>query len=514
MIKLKKLSLGLALLLLALPALAAGNSGYRVSPQVPLDSWTYPALERVVALSDVQSGLAGMRPLTRLEAARLLREASLKAQLDELPTVAGELLQRLQREFRQELLSLEDGEAREGVPTRWLRNAALIASYRDGADAMMSGTDARQFALDFNNFGRSRADGGNLEFNAEMEARLLNRLLLTWRPELAQREDDGSSFTTLAAIAAVAYRGVEFSAGRQSLWWGQGRHGSLLLTNNAAPLDMLRLTNPTPLQLPWLLKHFGPFRFDLFVSRLEEERAVAKPYFGGMRFNIKPSRYLELGASRTVIFGGAGRPRVDASDLLTIVGGGNLFVDDDTSNSIAGVDALITVPPLWGMQIYGELHGEDEAGGLPAKDSWLAGIYLPQLEPSGRLSLRVEYADTTRLFGGSPVLYTHGIYLSGYIYEGKILGHHAGSDATDLFVQLQVDYSPRLSLQIGLDFEERGKFLALQEKHNQAELSATWWLDPQLSLTARYAYDRVKNWNFVKGDEDFHLVSIGFGQRF
>jgi len=378
---------------------------------------------------------------------------------------------------------------------------------------MLSGTDARQFALDYNNFGRRRANGGNLEFNAEIEARLYDRLLLTWRPELAQREDEGSSFETLAAIAALSYKGVELSVGRQSLWWGQGRHGSLLLTNNAAPLDMLRLTNPTPLQLPWLFRHLGPFRFDLFVSRLEEDRVVSKPYFGGMRINIKPSRYLELGASRTVMFGGAGRPTVNAGDFLTIVGGENLSGADDTSNSIAGFDALINLPLLWGMQLYGELHGEDEAGGLPAKDSWLAGVYLPQIEPSGRLSLRVEYADTTQLFGGSPVLYRHGIYRSGYIYENQLLAHHVGSDATDLFVQLGVDCSERLSLKIGIDYEVRGKDLALQEKHRQADLSATWWLDPRLSLTARYAYDHVKNWNFLEGDEDFHLLSVGVGHR-
>lgn len=63
------------LLLLTLPVLAAPNSAHRVSAQIPLESWTYPAIERVVALCWVKSGLAGTRPLTRLEAARLVGEA-------------------------------------------------------------------------------------------------------------------------------------------------------------------------------------------------------------------------------------------------------------------------------------------------------------------------------------------------------------------------------------------------------------------------------------------------------
>ena len=65
---------------------------------------------------------------------------------------------------------------------------------------------------------------------------------------------------------------LEFSIGRQSLWWGQGRHGSLVLTNNAEPLDMIRLTNPNPILLPWVFKYLGPFRFDLFLTELEESR--------------------------------------------------------------------------------------------------------------------------------------------------------------------------------------------------------------------------------------------------
>jgi hypothetical protein len=46
------------------------------SPNVPLDSWVYPAVERLQALGYVHSGYLGMRPWTRMECARLLEEAS------------------------------------------------------------------------------------------------------------------------------------------------------------------------------------------------------------------------------------------------------------------------------------------------------------------------------------------------------------------------------------------------------------------------------------------------------
>src|SRR5437016_445120 len=45
------------------------------SPYVPLDSWIYPALDRLAAMDLVESGFAGMRPWTRNECVRQLSEA-------------------------------------------------------------------------------------------------------------------------------------------------------------------------------------------------------------------------------------------------------------------------------------------------------------------------------------------------------------------------------------------------------------------------------------------------------
>src|SRR4029077_3594665 len=51
------------------------NPNYMASPYVPLDSWMYPALQRLIALGYVQTGVMGMRPWTRMACARLLDDA-------------------------------------------------------------------------------------------------------------------------------------------------------------------------------------------------------------------------------------------------------------------------------------------------------------------------------------------------------------------------------------------------------------------------------------------------------
>src|SRR5256886_506390 len=73
------------------------------SPYVPLDSWIYPALDRLAGLGLIDSGFAGMRSWTRRECERLVGEAS-----DELVSggtengEAARLVEALNREFRSE----------------------------------------------------------------------------------------------------------------------------------------------------------------------------------------------------------------------------------------------------------------------------------------------------------------------------------------------------------------------------------------------------------------------------
>jgi hypothetical protein len=70
------------------------------SPYVPLDSWIYPAFERLAALGYVNSGMLGMRPWTRLECARLLGEAQDQAAgNDAASSEAEKIFDALGREF-------------------------------------------------------------------------------------------------------------------------------------------------------------------------------------------------------------------------------------------------------------------------------------------------------------------------------------------------------------------------------------------------------------------------------
>ena len=52
--------------------------------------------------------------------------------------------------------------------------------------------------------------------------------------------------------------GWQLSFGKQSLSWGPGPGGSLILSDNADPFYMVRLTQAQPMELPSLLRLLGP----------------------------------------------------------------------------------------------------------------------------------------------------------------------------------------------------------------------------------------------------------------
>jgi hypothetical protein len=481
-----------------------------VSAPIDLESWIYPALDKLDSIARVDSSLQGLKPLTRHEAARRVALAREAAQSPAAPPVAGELLRSLERELQPELAAI-DGTA----PVRpWtiqpLQDLQLAYVFRDGPPSRILGTNASQFALNTNHAGVDYREQHNLQLAWDSQVRLGDYLLADWRPRIEQQEGEGTRLRTTTGEIAAAAGPITISLGRQSLWWGPGEHGSLILSNNAKALDMLRFTTPSPVTLPWFLSALGPFQFDLFLSRLESDRAVPEPWLSGLRIDFRPTSWLELGASRTIMFGGDGTPDLDLGDFLTILSGKNLSGEDDTSNSLAAVDARLTLPWFRGLQLYGELGGEDEAGNLFSKTAFLAGLYLPQLDPGGRLDLRIEYADTTPPGGDNPVWYRHGLYRSGYTYEKKILGHQAGGDARDLWLETRAFLPGNFSLALNFDFQQRGTTQPLEEKHYQPGLELRWRDAGGREVWFSYAYDHIEHADFTDQSADLHFATLGY----
>src|SRR5688572_7784168 len=144
------------LLLLAVAASASERGEGRSvgSPEVPLDSWVYRALDRLAALDVIDTQFVGLRPWTRLECAGLAQEAG-----ERVGDAAGmESEKRLYLALRDEF-KIEIEELRTGSEPRFeLRSVYARISHIEGPPLQ----DSFHFGQTVvNDFGRPFGEGGS-----------------------------------------------------------------------------------------------------------------------------------------------------------------------------------------------------------------------------------------------------------------------------------------------------------------------------------------------------------------
>src|SRR2546430_1811764 len=89
------------------------------SSYIPIESWVYPAFDRLIALGLISDAYTGMRPWTRLQCANFVDEAEQRAEdlgsdADQKFNDDANLMSELAAEFREETRRI-DGAANVGV---------------------------------------------------------------------------------------------------------------------------------------------------------------------------------------------------------------------------------------------------------------------------------------------------------------------------------------------------------------------------------------------------------------
>jgi hypothetical protein len=229
-----------------------------------------------------------------------------------------------------------------------------------------------------------------------------------------------------------------------------------------------------------------------------------------MRLNFKPHPYLEIGLQRTALLGGKGRSESLSTWWKSFTGKGENIPGVEAGDQRAGFDIKLTLPFKWQpLQVYAEAAGEDEAGGLPYKWAYLAGIYLPRILSFERISLRGEYA-TTHVEGAPNVWYTHGIYTDGYKYKGRIIGHHMGTDSKDIF--LEVSYLiPERNGRISIFYDRQVHNLSetVREKKDEVAVRVDIKLAKDLKVKTSYRYGKIENIGNIPAEDRKINIIIG-----
>lgn len=253
--------------------------------------------------------------------------------------------------------------------------------------------------------------------------------------------DDDQALRLDGSYVAALWNNWSISAGAVDRWWGPGWDGSLILSNNARPIPAVTVQRhlSDPFDTRWL-HWLGPWQFLVSLGQLEGDRDIPHALFLGMRLNFRPTSSLEFGLSRTAQWGGKGRPE-DLSALSDLLfgkdnpGSAGINAANEPGNQLGGLDFRWQSPLFKApYAIYGQVMGEDEAGGLPSKDFAMAGIEVWGAWGDHGASWRAhaEYADTAvNGLLGDPVFgitYRHHLYTDGYTYRDRVIGHSLGGD--------------------------------------------------------------------------------------
>ena len=523
--------------------LSPSNQG---SPYVPLDSWIYPAIDRLTGMGAIDSGFVSMRPWTRAECARLVNEAGDQlSDVNEDDTVAARLVAALQREFRS-----EDAEA-DGSEGGAFKLESLYA--RAGHISGMPLHDGYNFAqTQINDFGRPFGEGWSTVsgFSAYVTS---GRLVGYVRGELqtapavpalslAAREtvqaNDGLSQTPpgftqpptqnlklLDAYFGLMLSNWQLTFGRQSLLWGPGEGGSLMFSDNAAPIDMFRINRVTPLKLPSVLGWLGPLRVEMFLGQLRGQHFIfgqgtglvgsftsnlnPQPMIHGERFTFKPTKNFEFGFSRTGLFAGVGVPFTLHTLEKSFFGQGNGLpgTSADPGDRRSGLDWSYRLPKLrdW-LTFYGDSFTDDQFSPIayPDRSAIRAGLFLSHFPGVAKLDLRVEGVYTDVPAGGKigrGFFYSNDRYRGGYTSDSYLLGSWIGRQGQGAQAWTNYWFTPRNRLQFNFrhqkvsqefvpgggtltDIGARGDYVLTSNVSFSASVQYEKWLFPVIQPVA------------------------------
>lgn len=471
------------------------------STYVPLDDtgvYIYNTLDYLEAQGVIESGLLTTKPLSRAEIARITLEAERNAEGRSL--FIQKLVKSLKEEFKDEISNTTFVKPVDSLYGEY--------TYSDLDNEAFNYNDNQ--SLNYNDEGVVYKKGSNLQ------AGFTSRGDLGWfsfylTPEVRYYANGSDTDVELKrGYGVLSFLGLDLTAGKDSQWWGPGYNGALLLSNNPEPLTFARLENPKPVILPWIFKYLGPLRFTLFASYLDAERDVSNPILWGARLEFKPLPYIQIGIERASMLGGEGRLE-DLEIWWNSITGRNEATHrpedapTEPGDGKIGFDVKITAPfKLQPFQLYAEVAGEDEAGLLPTKRAYLAGIYLPRILSIERIGFRAEYAEN-HVDEYPNVWYTHHIYTSGYTYKKRIIGHHMGTDSNDLFFELSY-LIPERNGRISISYDKQKHNLSgdVKEKEEGISLRVNIRLIKGLELKTAYSYGKIENIDNVP-DEDKNL---------
>lgn len=481
------------------------------SPYIPMDSWIYAAMDRLNAFGLTPSQIAGLRPWTRLECHRLIAEA-----VETLPDKEMELGESLAAEAKSiiEALRSEFGDLDDGSPSLVLESV----STRNGFIAGTPLNDSYHFGQTWiNDFGRPFGKGWNssTEFSVRaqsgrffaflrgeyqhapgrdaypLEIRQLISDLDATPLQSAKEIADTDRFRLMDSYIGVRAARMDFSFGKQSLYYGPAYGAPLSFGNNAEPTKNLKISSARPFRVPGPMSFFGQARFEFVIGKLGGHAYTRRPWFNAQKLSFKPSDNLEFGVTRWALFWGVGHPITIGSFFrhffsVKSTGAGYYGDPEDPGDRKFGLDFSYRIPWMrkW-MTIYTDSFCDADCDHIPFSYAYSPGIYLSYIPGIPKLDFRAELSSTSPFddqydYGGRH-LYWNGQYRSGSTNYGNLLGSWVGRDARAYQAWSTYWFSPRDKIEVSFRHSKgSGIYLPGGSTQTAAKITATFEIAKKL----------------------------------
>jgi hypothetical protein len=478
---------------------------------VPLDSWVYPAFERLFSMGYADSAYLGMRPWTRTSCLQILEETYPKLQDAPNDEEAWRIFSALAVEFGADAGQTNPQAKIHDAYTRnmYIKGRPINDSFHFGQtlindygrpyqagfnalDGFTAWAEGYHFSLDVR--GEYQHAPGRGAYPASVQ-QLISVVDST--PLLpAEPVPQTNVFRLINANFSTSLANHVISVGKADDWWGPTQSGSMALSNNAEPIYALRINRVVPLRIPFVSDVLGPFRYEFLFGSLKGHSYPNAPWLHAQKFSFKPTRNLEFGFSRVVVFAGEGHvPLTFGSFWHSFTSFSNVSVAEKESRKDPGFrsssfDFTWRLPFVenW-LTLYTDSIVHDDVSPLaaPRRAAVNPGLYLSHLPKLPHFDLRAEAVSTDPVASsqGGQFIYYEYEYKDGYTNKGNLFGSWMGREGKGGQVWLTDWLSPKEYIQLGYRNAKVSKtFIPGGTTQNNINIRAVLRLKDDLELNA------------------------------
>lgn len=463
------------------------DAGPDSSTYIPVDSWIYPALDRLHALGYIDSAYLGLRPWTRLSIAHMLELSANRIENDANNEEARAIYLAVFREVQPDLdfatsLSHPRFELESTyTQLRGISGTPLRDSFHLGQTIIND--YGRPYESGFNNYSgfsaRSEAGPFSLYFRGEYQhapsatgysqalaadlSNNIDNIPFATNPNQDTIPEGPIAATNVVRVmeANLSYHllGHEFSFGKSDHWLGPDKGASMLWSNNAENIYDFEINRIEPLRVPLLSRLTGPFRYDFFVGSLKGHTYPNSPWVHLEKISFKPTRDLEVGFDRLAIWGGKGHAPITLHTFLhSFFSFQNVSPAEKNSRNDPGArfgtfDFTYRLPFLrhW-VTLYTDslVHDDVSPISAPRRAGFHPGIYLARFPGLQHLDLRLEGASTDTIsssVSSGQFLYWENIQRQGPTNKGFLVGDWVGRQGKGGQAWLTYHLSPQEEIQ-------------------------------------------------------------------